>query len=285
MILETAFFWVAVVAYAFATLLVTAALVFGRDWAARYSWWLTLAAFAAHTAWIVVRWRLSGHLPYVQTYEDIVMGTWVVTAAYVFVGWRWPKLRVAGIGALPFVLLSLGVAATMPEAVGPVTAPFKSIWLGVHVTFAWATYAAYTICASLGILELMKGRPSERHPDWLRRIPDEDVLQERTLKFVGYGFLVNSVMIASGAIWAHDLWGAYWSWDPVETWSLLTWLAYGFYLHAYFTLGWRKRRLAWIAVLALFGVLMSFWGVQFIPSSFHAFSRIGTEIGQVGRPK
>jgi cytochrome c-type biogenesis protein CcsB len=285
MSIEIATFWLATVCYGLATLFVVGALAFKRESLPRIGWWLSVAGFALHTASISARWVTSGRLPFVQEYENILMGTWVVIALYVLVGWRWSNLRPAGVGVLPFVLLSLGVAATLPSASTPVTAPYKSIWLGIHVTFAWATYAAYTVCASLAIAELMRDLPKHRHPAWLDKMPSDDVIGERTLRFVGYGFLVNTVMIASGAIWAHDLWGAYWSWDPVETWSLLTWLAYGFYLHAYFTLGWRRQKLAWIAVLALFGVMMSFWGVQFFPSSFHVFRNLGDVVPQVGRPQ
>lgn len=272
---QTIAFWVATVLYAVSVLVLVGGLVFVRPKASSAAWILTAAAFAAHTAAIIARWVSAGHLPYIEDYENILMGSWVVVALYLALGTKWRQLRAVGVGVLPFVLLSLGVAATLPSAVSPVTAPYKSIWLGVHVTFAWATYAAYTICASLAMLQLMKMRSAEKHPEWLGRVPEAQVLEERTVRFVGYGFLVNTVMIASGAIWAHDLWGAYWSWDPVETWSLLTWLAYGFYLHARFTLGWRGKRLAWTAIFALFGVLMSFWGVQFLPSSYHLFRNVG----------
>lgn len=283
--IETPLFWLAVVAYAFAVLTVTSSLIFKKPSAAAWSWRLSWAAFAFHSASIAVRWIAAGRLPYVLDYENIVMGTWVVTLLYLAVGLCWRQLRLAGVGVLPFVLLSLGVASTLPSAITPVTAPYRSIWLGVHVTFAWATYAAYTVCASFAFLELMKGRADSQRFAWLERFPEPEVLAERTLKYVGYGFLVNGVMIASGAIWAHDLWGAYWQWDPVETWSLLTWLAYGLYLHAYYTLGWRGKRLAWIAIFALFGVLMTFWGVQFVPSSYHLFKSLGEQSRQVGMPR
>lgn len=284
MTIENALYWIAVVLYAAGVLTIVAALVFKVEWASRSSWWLTVAAFAAHSSAIATRWVASGRLPYVQEYENILMGTWVVTVAYLLVGLKWRTLRSTGVGVLPFVLLSLGVGATMPSAVTPVTAPYRSIWLGVHVAFAWATYAAYAVCAALAVLELLKGQPESKRAAWLDKVPDDDVLRERTMRFVGYGFLVNGVMIASGAIWAHDLWGAYWQWDPVETWSLLTWLAYGLYLHAWFTLGWRDKRLAWLALFALFGVLMTFWGVQLLPSSYHLLRDIGATMDQVGRP-
>ena len=281
---EEALFWLAVVLYALAVLLVVAGLVFRHADASRWAWVTTFAALAAHSGAIAARWIDAGRLPYVQDYENILLGTWVVTLVYVLVGVRWHGLRGIGIGVLPFVLLSLGVGSSMSTAVTPVTAPYRSVWLGVHVAFAWATYAAYTVCASLAVLELLKVGPSSARTAWLARVPEPDVLRERTMRFVSYGFLVNGVMIASGAIWAHDLWGAYWQWDPVETWSLLTWLAYGLYLHAWYTLGWRDKRLAGIAIFALFGVLMTFWGVQLLPSSYHLFRDLGSGMPQVGRP-
>ena len=61
-------------------------------------------------------------------------------------------------------------------------------------------------------------------------------------------------MIGAGSIWAKDLWGSYWSWDPVETWSLLSWLIYGVALHLRFTLRWGGRRLAWLLIFAVFDV-------------------------------
>lgn len=282
---EVISFWVMVAVYAIAILFVVGALVFKREVAERWAWRLSWAGMAVHTINIGIRWARAGHLPYVLDYENIIMGTWVVMAVYLAVGWKWRNLRLTGVGVLPFVLLSLGFGSTLSSNITPVTAPYRSVWLGVHVTFAWFTYAAYTICAALGFLELMKGREDSARYKWLERVPEPEVLRERTMRFVSYGFLVNGVMIASGAIWAYDLWGAYWQWDPVETWSLITWLAFGLYLHGWFTLGWRDKRLAWLAIFALFGVLMTFWGVQMLPSSYHLFRSIGETMNQTGRPQ
>lgn len=118
----------------------------------------------------------------------------------------------------------------------------------------------------------------------LNNTPGIERLQELTFRMVAFGFLVNAVMIASGAIWAYELWGSYWRWDPVETWSLLTWLAFGFYMHARLTLAWKGPRLAWVAVGALLGVLMTFWGVQFAPTSYHLFRDLGGTM-QLSRPQ
>ena len=274
--METATFWVAVVAYAASTILVTGGLIFRRERFVDIGHYVALTGFAAQTLSILARLAATGRLPYVQDYETALAGTWLIMLAYMLLTWRYPNLKATGIVVFPFALLALGYGLTQPVKAGPVVPALKSIWLVIHVLFAWFTYAAYTTCAALAALELLKTSKRGLRPgSILERTPDVPVLQDLTMRLVGFGFIVNTAMIASGAIWAFELWGSYWRWDPVETWSLLTWVAYGLYLHARLTLGWRGRRLAWIAVLALFGVMMSFWGVQFAPTSYHLFRSIG----------
>jgi len=283
--LEALLFWVAAVGYGVATLLVASGLAFKKERLLSASTWVVVAAFASETLSIVARWTTSGRLPYVEDYENLLAGTWAIVLVYLIVVFVWPKTRAIGVVVLPFVLLSLGFAMTLSSDASPITPPYRSVWLGIHVMFAWATYAAYTAAAGLAIIELMKSRKKPLSEDSvLKNTPNIERLQELTFNMVAFGFLVNAVMIASGAIWAYELWGSYWRWDPVETWSLLTWLAFGFYMHARLTLGWRGPRLAWIAVGALFGVLMMFWGVQFAPTSYHLFRDLGGTM-QMGGPQ
>lgn len=273
---ETASFWIAVVLYAVATVLSSAGLAFSRESVARASFVVTVSAFAAHSVSIVLRWVSTGRLPYVQDYENALSGTWAIVFVYLLISFIYPRTRVSGVVVLPFVLLTVGYGLLVPAEAGPVTPAYRSVWLVVHVLFAWATYAGYVAAASLAGIELLKTRRHAPPPDsLLGRAPEPERLSELTFRLVAFGFIVNAAMIATGAIWAYELWGSYWRWDPVETWSLLTWLAYAFYLHAHTTLGWRGRKLAWIAFLSLFGVMMSFWGVQLLPSSYHLFRDLG----------
>ena len=282
---ETATFWLAVVLYALATLASVAGLAFSRQRLEGAAFALTLVAFASHTASIVLRWIDTGRLPYVQDYENALSGTWAIVLVYLIMSYAWPRVRVAGVVVLPFVLLTVGYGLLVPSDPGPVTPAYRSVWLVIHVLFAWATYAGYVAAASLAGVELLKARRRKplREDSLLARTPDAARLGEMTFRFVVFGFIVNAAMIASGAIWAYELWGSYWRWDPVETWSLLTWLAYAFYLHAHTTLGWRGAKLAWVAFLSLFGVMMSFWGVQVLPSSYHLFRSLGEGDFDMGR--
>lgn len=274
--------WVAITCYMAGTILIFAGMVFKR------SKWVDLAAsfalfgLAAQAVAIGARWMSSGHFPYIEDYENVLVGTFAMVLAYLILTRLRKGLALAGALVLPVVLLTLGYGLTQAAPPSPVTPPYQSGWLVVHVTFAWITYALYSAVAGLAIVYLIRdraarqGREATGIPAW---VPSSDEIDDLSLKLVALGFLNNAVMIASGAIWAYRLWGSYWSWDPVETWSLLTWLAYGLYMHARLTLGWRGRRLAYLALFALFGVLMTFWGVQLAPSSYHLFRQMGTGTG------
>lgn len=285
---EALLFWSATLGYAVATLAVTGGMIGRNNRLLSGGFVAGVVAFALQTGSMAVRWSASGRLPYVGDYENVLAGTWFIMILYVALCWWRPTLRATGVVVLPFVLLTLGYAMTLGQEVSPTTPPYKSVWLGVHVLFAWATYAAYTASAALAVIELMKGRKGGiKSGSLLERAPGVASLQETTFRLVTFGFAVNAVMIASGAIWAYELWGAYWSWDPVETWSLLTWLAFGFYMHARLTLGWKGKRLAYITLFALFGVFMTFWGVQFAPSilgsQYHIFENMGELMGGTSR--
>lgn len=280
---EAIAYWVAVAALGVASIATFAAVVWKRsEWLDR-AWIVAFVSLVALGATIGIRWHESGHFPYIEQYENVLVGAFAMVLAYLLVSWKRHELRVSGALVLPVALISLGYGLTAVTSPGPVTPPYQSLWLVVHVTFAWFSYAAYTVVAGLAAALLLRLRAEKRGtearlvPSW---IPSSEKIDDLSLKLVAFGFLNNGIMIASGAIWAYRLWGTYWSWDPVETWSLLTWLAYGLYLHARLTLGWRGKRLAWLALFALFGVMMTFWGVQLAPTSYHLFRDLGR--GRIG---
>lgn len=285
-ILEIVAFWGAIACYAVATISVIAGLTFKRpEWMSR-AVLVSSAGLVLQAIAIAGRWWASGHFPYVEDYENVLVGTFAMVFAYVVASMVWRGVAAGGVLILPAALLTCGYGITQVGPPGPVTPPYQSGWLAVHVTFAWITYAAYSTAAGLAAVYLIRKRAERRGaeadglPAWL---PASERIEELMLPLIAFGFLNNGVMIASGSIWAYRLWGAYWSWDPVETWSLLTWLGYGFYLHAKLTLGWREDRLAWLVIFCLFGILMVFWGVQLVPTSYHLFRNLGGTV-QMSRP-
>jgi ABC-type transport system involved in cytochrome c biogenesis permease subunit len=152
------------------------------------------------------------------------------------------------------------------EAV-PMGPAFRSPWLVVHVIFAWFAFGCYAISTGAATFLLLRERSLFRRP--IIKIPTAEALDLMSYRFIVLGFINHAVMLVSGAIWAKKLWGHYWSWDALETWSLVAFLFYAFYLHARAFLGWKMKRAAWLAVIGLVVVAVSFWGVEWFTPSMH----------------
>ena len=104
-------------------------------------------------------------------------------------------------------------------------------------------------------------------------MPSKEVLDTINYKSVTLGFVLLTGGIITGAIWANFAWGTYWSWDPKETWSLITWLVYAIYLHARLMRGWQGRKIAWISIVGFLAVLFTYWGVNFLLSGLHSYAQ------------
>lgn len=241
--------------------------VFGKE---RFGKWARLALFAGFAALTVLvawRWIATGHVPTIGNFENALFGAWFIVAmvAFLELQGRYPLLAA---GALPFALIILGGGALSDTAARPMVASLKSFWLYIHIFFAWLAYGAYTVACGAGVVYLSKSKKGKtpQAEEMLR-------LDELMFRSTVFGFITDAVMIAAGAIWAKDLWGSYWSWDPVETWSLLSWIIYGLALHLRVTLGWKGRRIAWVLVFNIITVLVTFWGINLVMSgSSHIFN-------------
>ena len=96
-------------------------------------------------------------------------------------------------------------------------------------------------------------------------------LDNLSYRILGLGFPLLTIGILSGAVWANEAWGSYWSWDPIETWALLTWLVFAIYLHTRLTKGWEGEKPALIASLGFVTVWICFLGVNLIGEGLHSY--------------
>jgi len=127
------------------------------------------------------------------------------------------------------------------------------------------------VAAALGLMYLLKEKNSGGIYD---KLPDQTTLDMFSYRFVAGGFIMYGLMMVSGCFWSDQVKGNYWNWDPVEVWSLVSWLTYGIYLHLRITFGWRGKRLAWYALIALVAMIVSYWGIPFSVETFHSGFRI-----------
>jgi len=272
---ETIFFWIAQVIYALAAGGYIYSLVFQNPRFMPKLTWVIGAGFLAHNAAIAARFIASGHLPWAGDYESSLMTGWFIIAGTLYVGWRNKAQQALATITAPLVVILMGYGYMRNPMLTPMAASLKTYWLYIHVYFAQLAFGSYALALAAAAVYLLKRRSAERglHNPAFDRFPSLDRLDELIFRYVVFGFLTDTIMIAAGAIWAKDLWGSYWSWDPVETWSLISWLIYGLCIHLRVTFGWREKKLAWLAVGALSAVIISFFGVNFVvDTSMHFFN-------------
>lgn len=273
--IESILFWLSLAFYAFVVGGYVYTLVFKNAELMDRLIHLVAAGFVVHTAAIAARYAVQGHLPWSGDYEQGLMGGWFIIVATLYAGYGRRKLGILAVGTLPAVLLIMGYGVMRNPVLTPMAASLKTVWLYIHVYFAWISYSAYTLAMAAGVVFLLKQRDERnevRNPLYAK-IPEVERLEELIFRYVVFGFVTDAIMIATGAIWAKDLWGSYWSWDPVETWSLVSWLIYGVVIHLRVTLGWRGPRLAWLVIFALSTVIITFFGVNFVvDTSMHFFN-------------
>ena len=263
--LENILFWVTLVIYSLAVGGYIYSIVFKNPRPLPKLTLLIAVGLITHSVAIGARYLEIGHLPWAGDYESALMGGWFITAATLLVVWQNRALQGLATATAPLVIFMMGYGVMRNPTLSPMAASLKSYWLYIHVYFAWLAFGAYALAMASGVLYLLKRRDASNPV--FERFPSLQGLDELIFRFVVFGFITDTLMISTGAIWAKDLWGSYWSWDPVETWSMISWITYGIAIHLRVTFGWRDTRLACLVIAALSTVIISFFGVNFVVSS------------------
>jgi len=237
---------------------------------------LLLLTTLLHGFAIVLRWIESyklgyGRAPFTTLYESLIFYSWLMGALYLLIEWR-IKSKVIGMFVTPLTFLALAYASfskDINKTIQPLIPALKSNWLIAHVITCFVGYAAFAISFVVCIIYLFK-RKAENSAQF-SLIPSKGILEEINYNMVVIGFISLSLGIITGSIWANVAWGSYWSWDPKETWSLITWLVYATVLHARLTRGWRGKRLAILSIVGFLCVLFTYFGVNLLPG-LHSYA-------------
>jgi cytochrome c-type biogenesis protein CcsB len=227
----------------------------------------------AQTVGLILRWLESykmgiGHAPLSNLYESLIFFSWTIVLLYLIIEWR-IKSRNLGAFVIPFAFFSMAFASFSPNVnarIQPLIPALQSNWLISHVITCFFGYAALTIACGLGFMYLLKGlEKGERPRLFFRLLPGREIVDELTYHSVVIGFIFLTLGIITGSVWAYSAWGSYWSWDPKETWSLITWLIYAAMLHSRFVHGWRGKRMAIMSIIGFTSVLFTYFGVNYLP--------------------
>jgi cytochrome c-type biogenesis protein CcsB len=269
-LLETILHWVAVGLYILATVLFAHALLWNHPQRARWALGVTALGLLPHAAALMVRWIEVGHGPYMLKYEVLSSNAWIAILMLLLVLLRRPTWAGFALVALPASILMVGLGLLSDPASRELPPTLRSIWLIFHIFFTKLAVGAFLLAFAAAVLVLRKLKGASSR--FLERFPSTAVLDASLVRFVGFGFVFWSTTIIAGAIWAHQSWGRYWGWDPIETWSLVTWLCYGSLIHLRLFFHLSPRATAWVS-LACFGVsiLTAFVFPFLIPSMHSAY--------------
>ena len=283
---------------AFALLLVALPLAFWSLSGGRSSTAVRLLVAGANlclTAQLVLRWWESGHFPISNLYESLCFLAWGCTLTQLLVERTWPSPLVPA-AATPMALGCMAFASfALPDRLqeaSPLVPALRSSWLVMHVSVIMISYAALLVGSllSLAVLFTDRGNSLELRSSSIGSggyrqaqlatpqvqlssvaMPAVEQLDSLSYRTITVGFLLLSVGLVSGAVWANEAWGSWWSWDPKETWALICWLVYAAYLHTRLIRGWQGRKPALVAAAGLVVIVVCYIGVNLLGIGLHSY--------------
>jgi ABC-type transport system involved in cytochrome c biogenesis permease subunit len=260
---ESAFFTAAFAVYFVAALFYLVFLFGKKAGRAKAGFALTIAGLAVHTVALVLRTFQSGHAPFTNMYESMSFLAWATVLAFVIIE---VKFKVAKVGAY-LMLIVIGIMALassplMPKEAAPLVPALQSYWLWLHVSVTLLGEAFFAVAFITSIMYLRVKDPEK-----------QEKMDSVSYRCVSIGFpLFTLGGLVFGMVWAQKAWGTYWSWDPKEVWSLITWFVFALYLHTRIVMGWKGKRSAFIAILGFLAALFTFFGVNYLLAGLHSYA-------------
>ena len=256
---------------------------------------LTIIVNLLITLQLLFRWSISGHFPISNLYESLYFLTWGITMGQLLIEREYQSPIIPSI-AIPIELLTVAFACfVLPEDLklsSNLVPALRSSWLVMHVSVVMLSYAALIIGSllSASVLFINNNKPLQIRSsstgiggfkisnnyslnDLVDRIEFSHSEELDTLSYrsILIGFVLLTLGLISGAVWANEAWGTWWSWDPKETWAFISWLFYAAYLHMRISKGWQGRRPALLATIGFLVVLVCYLGVNFLGIGLHSY--------------
>ncbi len=243
--------------------------------------WAQIAAIAVHSAAIVLRGIDMGRLPMANQYEFATAFAWALALiSLIFIlKFNFPALGVFSSPVTLLLAVYAGlqkqnelklIAANGADSIRNLMPALRSSWLGIHVSTVIVAYGAFGVSFVLSILFLVRGRIRE-NSFWDAHIPKQEKLDTISYRCISLGMMFLTATIFIGGIWAENAWGSYWTWDPKETWALVTWLIYLIYLHLRIRRGWNGKTAAIFGTVGFVCVLFTYIGVNTLLPGLHSY--------------
>lgn len=259
-----------IILYMFSAVGYCAFLFLQKNYLQRIGFIVLLVGFISHTVLIVYGSIQTGHMPVSNLRETLFFAGWAVAGVFLVLQYKF-NLKILGVYAAPFVALIVVVASQIPGAAAQPPAIYKNFWLISHVTAIFIGEAAFALACGLGILYLLQEHSikTKKHRFLFKRLPSLELLDTTGYVSIVIGFTMLTLGLVTGFVFAKAQWGRFWSWDPKEVWSAITWIFYAALLHERLTVGWRGRRSAIMAIVGFAVLLFTFLGVNFLLKGHH----------------
>nr|YP_010478822.1 heme attachment to plastid cytochrome c [Neustupella aerophytica]UVI61127.1 heme attachment to plastid cytochrome c [Neustupella aerophytica] len=245
---------------------------------------------------LLVRWQAGKYFPLSNLYESILFLCVILLIAQQLAELKLSTRLIKCLN-LPLVLCLywFGNSGLPPEmkAITGLAPSLQSNWLMMHVSVMMLSYATLILGSLLSLLFLILQFFSSKQKNTPRFSSSGTILQKNeaitnnsiqfslleiidiwSYRLIGLGFPFLTLGIISGAVWANEAWGAYWSWDPKESWALITWLVFAIYLHTRLIKGWNGKKTAAIGSLGFVIIWICYLGVNFLGKGLHSYGWI-----------
>lgn len=248
---------------------------------------------------LFIRWFGEGYFPLSNLYESLIFLSWGISSIHLFIEFQ-TKSRLIGSIATPIIFFLAGFSSlTLPtdmQKALPLVPSLQSNWLMMHVTMMMISYATLILGSLLSLLYLafvtfqsqriqvptnisqtnvqmavISQETSLENPPNYAKLSLLQTVDLWSYRIIGLGFPFLTIGIISGAVWANEAWGSYWSWDPKETWALITWLVFAIYLHSRLLKGWQGKQAAILGSCGFFVIWICYLGVNFLGKGLHSY--------------
>ena len=261
--IELKLFWFVAFLYGISFIIGIAYLISSSPGAGRALTWTLRITAVIHAILLIFRTFEGMRPPFQNLYETLSLFAWFANVTYLYAQSRWREVHLPG-----FIVAGIAMAAclysllTRSPVISPLPPAQQSPWHEVHAITAFFSYAVFVVSFSIEVCFLKFRIITDESPGIFGYI-DED-FRRWTHRLVLIGFLMLTFAIFSRAAWANDAWGRYWSWDPKETWLLITWTVYAMYLHSKAIRSWKGLPASLLNVLGFVCMIMTFVGVNWL---------------------
>lgn len=263
---ESLFLWLGLISYVIGGSLAIVGLIFSK----RFDRLIMASLFSGlvlHGYAIALRWERLGHGPFNNMFEILSSNIWSLLAVYSIVYWRIPAIRPIAALVLPIMYLMMAWILMIPPSDTMLPPTYDTIWLFIHIGFGKVFLGALLVAVGLSLSILLREINVGTH--YLIKLPNNGDLEELAFRFLLLALVFDSLMLVAGAIWAQDAWGRYWAWDPLETWSFITWVLLALAIHLRVAIKPSPWVSAMVVLLVFCISFMTFFGIPFISQLPH----------------